>query len=103
MKKLFILLAIALLVSCTASYSDSEVGDKYAKTTVRIQQSVIDSCATIATDGKYVYVMKDNLVAYKLAPMDSEHIVVHEVMVFVFVMLIAVVIIFILAINKAIR
>ena len=76
MKKLILLLMVLLYIGCIPTYQQSEIKDGMAVTTVQMQQSVIDSCATIVTDGKYVYVMKEGLATHKLVPITSDHIII---------------------------
>ena len=87
MKKLFILLFV-IAIGCTIDYSDSAVDNPSKTTTIEIQNTVIDSCAVLATDGNYVYVLKDGIVTHKLSPIDSDHTIVHESFVFIFLVLV---------------
>jgi hypothetical protein len=72
MKKLLFLLLI-VLASCTVNYEDAKVENPQKTTTIELQNTIIDSCAVLATDGKYVYVMKNNLVEYKLSPINDKY------------------------------
>lgn len=80
------------MTSCTVSLSDSKIDNPEKETTIEIQKNVIDTCATLASDGTYIYVMEDNLVKYRLSPDDDDHSMIADWWIFTSVALVIVVV-----------
>lgn len=87
MKKLLFLLSIILLVSCNNTYNDSKVENSDEITTVEIQQSVIDSCATIAVVDDDVYLLKDNKVVNKYKVVKDDQTIVDDGIIVIFLLI----------------
>ena len=76
MKKL-LFIVLVLFVSCSTTYTESEVENQVKSTTVEIQHSIVDSCAIISVVGSKVYIIEDGLVTHRLSGFDADHVPVH--------------------------
>lgn len=91
MKKLLLFIAIILIAtSCTVSLSESTPDNPAKETTVEIQSNVVDTCAIVAVDQNYVYILnKDTkLVQYKLLATTNAYTLVDDFYIIISVMFI---------------
>jgi hypothetical protein len=84
-KRIFvgILLFLITAVSCTkTTLEEGTVENPVIETTIEIQNSIFDNCATISTVNingqEYYYIMENNLVKYRFVPIDKKSSIVDK-------------------------